>query len=34
LLKRDELYSNVAVNESSVNEISYNSHFSIKRQKK
>jgi len=33
LLKRDELYSNVAVNESSVNEISYNSHFSIKRQK-
>ena len=33
MLKRDELYSNVAVNESSVNEISYNSHFSIKRQK-
>jgi len=33
LLKSDELYSNVAVNESSVNEISYNSHFSIKRQK-
>ena len=33
MLKRDELYSNVAVNESSVNEISYNSHFPIKRQK-
>ena len=33
MLKRDELYSNVAVNESSVNEISYNSHFSIKGQK-
>ena len=33
MLKRDELYSNVTVYESSVNEISYNSHFSIKRQK-